>query len=224
MIEEISLLPLSAENLEFRWPGETDLSRRNLNIFVFPTVPESVIEKLKAEDHGASRSRRRYHRITVEEAAAQLMLFSNESQSSKPLVVEGSPFPRFDLGIINSLEELDAVIRPDISHSKSLIRARGAILLLQSISSPSSLSASSRLAEAVATEGLSLHTSRCGDLRRTLALLASQPEIARNLEEKMITHQFPLSELAEGFEMARNSEESIKVVVETTGEPIEPKK
>ena len=100
------------------------------------------------------------------------------------------------------------VIRPRAEEELSLVRARGAILLAAD-------SGESALAHAIVERGLEIHTSRCGDFHRALEILEKNPEITRALEENLITHRFALSNIAEAFDVAADSEKSVKVIVET---------
>ena len=63
--------------------------------------------------------------------------------------------------------------------------------------------------------GTEVHTSRCGSFSRALEILEVNPQLQANMKEFMITHQYPLQDIAEAFKMATDSATSVKVVVNT---------
>ncbi|MFO0311745.1 MAG: hypothetical protein ACK539_00815, partial [Planctomycetota bacterium] len=69
----------------------------------------------------------------------------------------------------------------------------------------------SPLLRAVAQRGLRLGSSRCGDFRQALDLLAGDAELQR-IGERLVTHRFRGEQLAEAFATAR-SRGCIKAVV-----------
>jgi len=223
VIVEIYLLPLSIAALDFRWPGDIDVSRHNVNVLVLPSVPTCLIEEelQKALSHQSSPPK--FHRLSIQAAAA--LVFNGEFLATEPpKELQGSPFPQFDLAIISSLSELDGVIRPSPPgvHSMSLVRARGAVLVATVTATIGVVSADngnqadrSVLYEAICRRGIRVHTSRCGVFSKALELLHDNPELSDRLQETLITHQYPLKELSEAFNVARSNKEAIKVVVET---------
>jgi threonine dehydrogenase-like Zn-dependent dehydrogenase len=70
----------------------------------------------------------------------------------------------------------------------------------------------SPLLRAVAERGLRLGSSRCGDFRQALDLLAGDAELQR-IGERLVTHRFAAAELEAAFATAR-SRGCIKAVVE----------
>lgn len=101
VVDELSILPFSEKNLDFKWEKETHPNERiystkeilleNKNLKIYQTDINSAEKILESEE------------------------FANR-------------LPRFDLGIATSLEEIDLLIRPNSSHENSLVRPRGAIL------------------------------------------------------------------------------------------------
>jgi len=211
VVEEIALAPALkpgeddtalAARLEYSWPAEREAGRqrRNSNIYIAPDVSDELFERLQR----AAGPERRLHRLDPEEARAKI-------QAGERNFPEGSPFPRFDLAIASSLAGADRIIRPVPGEEFSLLRARGAILLAPGAND----GFDSPLHEAVAGRGLEIHSSRCGNFERALAILKDNPEIAAAIRDSMITQRYSLEEIDEAFEVAADSSRSIKVVVET---------
>ena len=119
---------------------------------------------------------------------------------------ETASLPRADVAVVDSAAQVDAAIRPRAGREEALIRPRGTILVL-----PDARFDDSPLLAAVAQRGLRLSSSRCGDFRRALALLAGDPDL-RRIGERLVTHRFAAGELPRAFEVAR-SRECIKAVV-----------
>ena len=185
VVDELALLPYSAEALQYGWPIETK-PRTNPNVLVMPGID---LTNLPPEHT--------YHQMSVEEAAAKYdeMSFPN------------SPVPRFDLAIVNNLNQADRVIRPGRDWTHSLIRPRGAILTMP-------LEQAQNPLQQALNRGLQIHTSRCGNFRRALDILEQNPELAAALKREMITHQFGLQQIDEAFATAADSKKSIKVIVD----------
>lgn len=101
VVDELSILPYSEENLNFKWEKET---RRNERIYSISPV---------------SIDSNRFQLFQATKEKAEEILSSEEFANR---------VPRFDLGIATSIEEIDTMIRPNPSHENSLIRPRGAIL------------------------------------------------------------------------------------------------
>lgn len=114
---------------------------------------------------------------------------------------------RFDVAVVGSAAQADLAIRPSATHQRSLVRPRGSILVHEA--SPVE---GSPLLGAVVGRDLRLSSSRCGDFRPALDLLAEDPEL-QCLGERLVTHHFRAGELGRAFEVAR-SRECIKAVVE----------
>jgi len=114
-------------------------------------------------------------------------------------------FPRFDLGIATSKEEIDLMIRPNSSHENSLIRPRGAILFKGENQNNPLLS--------FVNEGGAIRTSRCGDFHLAIRLLEENQALAESLSENMISHVYSADKMNEAFVKAKDSS-AIKVIVE----------
>ncbi|MGE0142757.1 MAG: alcohol dehydrogenase catalytic domain-containing protein [Planctomycetota bacterium] len=119
---------------------------------------------------------------------------------------ETDGLPRADVAVVDSANSLDAAIRPRQGREESLVRPRGAILVLET--------AGDRVpgvVDAVAHRHLRLSSSRCGDFHRALGLLESDPEV-RRIGERLVTHRFGALELPKAFAVAK-SRECIKAIV-----------
>lgn len=101
VVDELSILPYSENNLNFKWEKETH--------------PNERIYSLKP--------------ISFKNQNLKLYLFDIPT-AEKVLDSEefANRLPRFDLGVASSLEEIDSLIRPNVNHENSLVRPRGAIL------------------------------------------------------------------------------------------------
>ena len=149
---------------------------------------------------------RKFHQIEISEAVALI--------NSNDLVdVHGSLFPRFDLAIVSTLQEADVVIRPTTQNT-SLVRARGAILVFSETEVPPVQSNDDLLLHALLERNIELRTSRCGDARASLELLDTNPELAKNLEETLISFRSTLDGLNDTFQKAKNSTQCIKALIE----------
>lgn len=117
-----------------------------------------------------------------------------------------SGLPRADVAVVDDAAQVDAAIRPRPGDERSLVRPRGSVLVL-----PNAQVAASPLLDAIARRGLVLSSSRCGDFRIALDLLANDADL-RRIGERLVTHRFPASELPAAFATAR-SRSCIKAVV-----------
>jgi threonine dehydrogenase-like Zn-dependent dehydrogenase len=115
-----------------------------------------------------------------------------------------SRLPRFDLAIASSLEEIDSCIRPKENTEDSLVRPRGAILFHGDSNGNPMLEFLNR--------GGSIRSSRCGDFHLSMKILKENPKLGELISEKMITNEFPATELAQAFTTARDSN-SVKVII-----------
>ncbi|MBX7056839.1 MAG: alcohol dehydrogenase catalytic domain-containing protein [Leptospirales bacterium] len=212
VVDELALLPFHESNLNFKWPAESE-ARENRAIFAAPALNFQARQKL---EQWAKSSSRTVYSLSPAEAADRLDVGGYPPQA---------PYPRFDLAVVDSLADADSIIRPTPPREFSLLRARGAILLAphragspiapEVMEKSAAPSLADSLLERRIAEGLELHSSRCGDFRRALAILSAHPEIAARLQEKMITQLKPLSEISEAFQLAADSGRSVKVVMET---------
>jgi threonine dehydrogenase-like Zn-dependent dehydrogenase len=125
---------------------------------------------------------------------------------SRSFAGDSSGLPRADVAVTSTPEQVDAAIRPVAGQEFALVRPRGAIL----VPADAEVSESPLLA-AVARRGLRLSSSRCGDFRAALALLAADPALCRGIE-RLVTHRFDARDLPAAFATAR-SRACIKAVV-----------
>lgn len=110
--------------------------------------------------------------------------------------------PRAEIAVVADGAELDEAIRPVPDREVSVLRPRGSILVTQSGSR-----GDSGLIDAVAGKGLTISTSRCGDLRDAIDLILKQPELM-TLGRSMISHRFTHSadDMGHVFDTARSSD------------------
>lgn len=105
VVDEISILPYSDENLNFKWENE---SRNNKFIYISPSLNNSIHLNQSFECFTSSD-------ISEIESYLKSENFNNS-------------IPRFDIAIVSNLEELDFVVRPRSNSEESILRPRGAIL------------------------------------------------------------------------------------------------
>ncbi len=110
------------------------------------------------------------------------------------------------LVVVETLEAVDKVLRPETGREQGWIRPTGTILVVDAGRQKSGILAP------ILDRGLRISTSRCGDFRRAI------PAMVRLFEERvdlglLVTDTFPVEELPAAFERAR-SPESIKIVVD----------
>ncbi len=210
VVEEISLLPFSPEAITFGWP--TDFHpRRNVNIFVAESVGDHVVDSIKnyvEHNRPFNGATVQFHRMSVDVAVGAL---------DKPefFLQNGGDYPRFDLAIISTIEEIDRIIRPTTQKEISLVRARGAIFLCDNgldykNSTKNTKKYEHPILEAILGRGVQIWTSRCGDARDALKLLKDNTDLAIKLEKEVFTHEFDLKDINTAFNTARNSKECIK--------------
>ncbi|MCB1174967.1 MAG: threonine dehydrogenase [Leptospiraceae bacterium] len=200
VVDEMALLPCKPANLAFGWSIEKE-ARQNRHIFASPATDGRLIDTLLT-----ARPDCVITKDTIPNMARALFV---EGPYHRPEFLKHATLPRFDLALANSLAEVDQILRPIADKEWSLVRARGAILLTEQARNEG------HLAAAILDRGLELHSSRCGDFQRALRILAEQPELALRLHANLITHQFDLSEIKAAFAVARDSAQSVKVIVRT---------
>jgi threonine dehydrogenase-like Zn-dependent dehydrogenase len=111
------------------------------------------------------------------------------------------PLGAADAVVVSSAASLDAAIRPSASSERGLVRPRGSIIVAPEASTASPLLA------ALLGKGLRLSSSRCGDLRDALPVLAETADLG----SRFVTARVPASELSVAWAIARRR--SGKVVV-----------
>ncbi|MDJ0728270.1 MAG: hypothetical protein QNJ38_24520 [Prochloraceae cyanobacterium] len=192
VVDEISLLPASEQNLKFTWPQENSC-RDNYNIYVTENVNQTVLERFLPQKNHL------FHRLSFEAAIATIQ--------NNHLV--NSPLNRFDLAIASNLADVDRILRPLPGQEFSLVRPRGAILLTESDNYQS------RLHQQICQENLIINSSRCGDFHQAIQVLVENSTIREVLLNQFITHQYSLQNIDAAFAMAGDSSQSIKVIIKT---------
>jgi threonine dehydrogenase-like Zn-dependent dehydrogenase len=179
VVDELSILPFNSKNLNFHWEND---NWKNEIIYLSP----SLTGALNLEGRNVYSPKRE-----------DLSHFWNQT-------IFKTRLPRFDLAIVESLEEIDQMIRPFSDSEESMIRPRGAILV-----HPKNLT--NPIVKFI-SEGGEIHSSRCGDFHHGLKILEDNPDLSQKLIQFMISHEFSASDLPEAFSTARD-QSSIKVVV-----------
>ncbi len=105
--------------------------------------------------------------------------------------------------VIDTLAQLDGVLRPSDTDELSLVRPLGHVVLRQPLGEAP--------VERLLARGARLSTSRCGDFTATLARMVEDPALQR-LGETFVTHEFRQAELAQAFRTARGKD-CLKAVV-----------
>jgi threonine dehydrogenase-like Zn-dependent dehydrogenase len=103
------------------------------------------------------------------------------------------PLGAADAVVVSSAASLDAAIRPSASSARGLVRPRGSIIVAAEASTASPLLA------ALLGKGLRLSSSRCGDLRDALPLLAETADLGARL----VTARVAASDLSVAWTTAR---------------------
>lgn len=188
VVDELSLLPATAENLNFHWTKE---NRSNKTIFIFPSVYEKWKNKIPKDIEIFTG--------TTEQA---ISILNSEKFSQK--------VPRFDLVLVGSSAEVGMAIRPKPGEETSLVRPRSAILI--DSDSETEWSSESKSIRSFFHSGKKIRSSRCGDFHFALKLLKENPEVSKSLEENMVSHSFPFTKLTEAYAKAKEPS-SVKVVV-----------
>lgn len=120
---------------------------------------------------------------------------------------EASPgLPHADAVVVDSAETFALAVRPIAGRERPLVRPRGELWL-----HPAADVGAAPLLAAVRDRGLRLSSSRCGDFRLALELLAQPP--LRGVGRRFVTHRFPAAQLPEAFAIAA-TRACVKAVVE----------
>ncbi|MCP4757381.1 MAG: hypothetical protein GY866_41505, partial [Proteobacteria bacterium] len=196
VVDEIALLPYDLEGMNFTWPIEAR-KRKNPNIFVSPGVSKEDLEQMRSDYPD-----RRFFHSTIPETVRRI--------ENTPNLLEKSPLPQFDLAIVKDPDDIDRVLRPVPGETFSLVRPRGAILLLEGKSQKTE----NQLFQAVTKGGIQIHTSRCGNFERALKIMQENTDLQRTIENHYLTHRLPLNRISKAFETATDSRRCIKAVVE----------
>ncbi|BDA80503.1 threonine dehydrogenase [Leptospira kobayashii] len=188
VVDELSILPATVENLGFHWPRE---NRKNETVFLFSSIADKW-KKLIPSD---------------------IKVFEGNASEGEAILLSdafANRLPRFDLVIAGTSEEVGLAIRPNPKSETSLVRPRSAILA--DTSSESGWQNDSGLLSGFFREGKVIRTSRCGDFHYALKLLRENPDVASALETNMISHMFPAKDLESAYAKAKDPS-SVKVVV-----------
>ena len=140
------------------------------------------------------------------ENAADVQRFASPVHALAYFEEHGQPLPRADAAVVDGAHGVDAALRPHETREISLVRPRGVVLIRPENDD------GSQLLDAIAKRGLRLSTSRCGDFRRALALMERDPFL-QGIGDKLITHRFPIDQIAQAFSVA-GSPACIKAVIE----------
>lgn len=114
--------------------------------------------------------------------------------------------PHADAAVVDSVEGFERAVRPVPGVERPLVRPRGTTWL-----HPAAEVGASPLLAAVRDRGMRLSSSRCGDFRLALAMLAT-PAL-RGVGQRFVTHRFDAAQLSEAFEVAR-TRGCVKAVVQ----------
>ena len=118
----------------------------------------------------------------------------------------GAGLPHADAAVVDSVEGFERAVRPVPGVERPLVRPRGVMWL-----HPAAETGGSVLLAAVRDRGLRLSSSRCGDFRLALAMLAT-PAL-RGVGRRFVTHRFDAARLSEAFEVAQ-TRGCVKAVVQ----------
>lgn len=129
----------------------------------------------------------------------------------RPALAACPAIPRADAVVVRATPgAIDAAIRPSAADEQSILRPRGTIWI-----DPRSRVAgedAGPLVDRILDQNIRVSTSRCGDFRQALELLASDAELRERIS-RLVTHQFEACALEEAFATARSTR-CIKAVVQ----------
>jgi threonine dehydrogenase-like Zn-dependent dehydrogenase len=107
------------------------------------------------------------------------------------------PLGAADLAVVTSLAAVDEAIRPRAGHERGLVRARGVIAVVDSGQPRDAL------LTALLDKRLRIGTTRCGDLRAALDVLADPTTgLAERLGERLVTSRVAAVRLEDAFARA----------------------
>ena len=174
---------------------------RIVHVYCSPTVSEQCGKALEEIRQSCSG-----FQIMIHSEEPMVAMERMIALGSTPPQSWGSPFPRYDMALISSLQELDHIIRPDpVGHvGIGLVRSRMPIILCPT-DTPARVDTLSLLEQRL-LDGLGIRTSRCGSLDRALSLLSGNPTLALHLEKHLITHYFNFSQVPEAIQTAQSKE------------------
>ncbi len=191
VVDELSILPFTIENLDFHWKQE---ERKNQNVYIAPDLQKEseVFQNIRSIllQNGI---------LKIESSDPDEALRKLESTA------DASTLPRYDLAVAGSFADIETCIRPVAGREISLVRPRGAILYLPSSEGTNPL-------ERFFQRGGNIRSSRCGDFRLAIRLLKENPQVIDALDRYMISHIFPAEKLPEAYKIAKTPE-AIKVMI-----------
>ncbi len=117
-----------------------------------------------------------------------------------------SRVPRAESVVADDAALVDDAIRPLSGSQTSLALPRGTIWI-----HPAAKTSGTALLAEIVERGLRLSSSRCGDFKAAIDLMAADADL-RALGKRLVTHRFTGDSLAEAFETAR-SPDCLKAVV-----------
>ncbi|MBW2312994.1 MAG: alcohol dehydrogenase catalytic domain-containing protein [Deltaproteobacteria bacterium] len=167
-------------------------------------VTEMVVDELRIAPFDAD--------LVASEASGRPVAWLSAGEPPRGLAVErgtpavlegGAPYAA---AVVDRAAAADAAIRPDPARESSLLAAGGTLWV-----EPGRGVEAAPLLEAVATRGLVVSTSRCGDFGEALSLLAADSALAE-IGPRLVTHRFGPEALAEAFRTAA-SPEARKVLI-----------
>lgn len=197
VVDELSILPFTKENLQFHWPKET---RKNTKIYIAPSLNTLLETDSEFIDLIQKEGFQKIDRLDFSEAVNELENFEKNGE-----------LPRYDVAVVSTPEEIDRCIRPIEGKEMSLIRPRGAILYIP-YSEDDFVPREFLPLELFFRKGGCLRSSRCGNFERAIQLLKENPDICSRLEEKFISHIYSVEELPNAYNKAK-SPDARKVMV-----------
>lgn len=197
VINEQSLAPYSLESLH----KEKQASAGPFNVWLSASIEQALADE-------------------IQEALPDVVIFQGEAIEMQTRLQQGlteSVIPQFDAALVTSLAEVDQVLRPDPDQIVSLLKPTGGIFFKAGTDKHHD----SALLSALITRHIQLQTSRCGSFKRAISLLENNPKLIElfrdQLIDQLISHVLPLSEMKQAFELAKDSQQSMKIVIRTDG-------
>ena len=193
VVDELSLLPYADEHLHFCWPHESQ-TRQTRHVHLSPRLAPSFCEHMRQQF-----PQLQFHQCASRELAEQL------AQGWHP---PGADLPRLDAAILESLAEMDEIVRPLAGREFSIVRPRGVLLLAGESYRESSIS------HHVRQRRIAIHSSRCGNFAQALNFLKRHPQWVDILLKSFVTRRFALSDIAEALQAAADPH-FIKVLLDS---------
>ena len=195
VINEISLLPWNGKTIYFPWPGaDTD------------NVPKNILLSSRLNKNSIAQ---------IQESFPSFHYRVCDLAKTK----DSADQQNYHTFITNDLTEIDQLFIKQKSMSTPLIRPRGTIVLMakEQNQADNKQQPHFKFSNIILNQHMEIYSSRCGDFKPALTMLANNPQITEIIEEKFISHSYPLAQLHQAFSTAANSRESLKVLVQTQG-------